>query len=120
MDALLYLLSLGFSGTDLKRALGLVVLGSLFVSNRFAPWKMTLLLLVVDQLWPFVSVLRSGAGMGVVVDTLVGYGAHWQDNLVGLMVRWTGFYVLIRGMFSIRRRLHNVLPEEKNAGSMSY
>ncbi|MEO1656425.1 MAG: hypothetical protein AAFR65_01775 [Pseudomonadota bacterium] len=120
MDALLYLLSLGFSGSDLTRALILVLLGSLFVSARFQPWKMTLLILVIDLLWPYYSMLQDGVGMGVVVDTLAGYADHWQDNAVGLAVRWAGFYVFIRGMFSFRRKLHNALPEEKKAGSMSY
>ncbi|MEM7740701.1 MAG: hypothetical protein AAF225_07860 [Pseudomonadota bacterium] len=120
MDALLYLLSLGFSGSDLTRALILVLLGSLFVSSRFLPWKMTLLLLAVDQLWPYYSMLRDGVGARVVVDTLIGYADHWQDNIVGLLVRWGGFYIFVRGMYSVRRKLHNALPEQKKAGSMSY
>lgn len=121
MEQLLYLFSLGFSGSDASRALILLLVGALFVTNRFPPMRMTLLLLVVDQAWPYVQMLREGSHHGVEI-AIRGQLMHWEDGLVGLLVRAAGFYLFIRGTFSLRRKLHNAFPEdgEKKAGFLPF
>lgn len=111
MDEVLYVFSLGFSGSDATRALILLLLGSLFVSTRLPPWKMTLFLLSIDLLWPYIEMLREGGGPKAVEIVLRGYVQTWQDTLAGFLVRVAGFYVVIRGIFSLRRKLHNAFPE---------
>ncbi|MEE4212169.1 MAG: hypothetical protein V2I43_23230 [Parvularcula sp.] len=117
MDEALYLFSLGFSGSDAVRALVLLLLGSLFVTNRFPPWKMTILLLTIDQLWPYGVMLHDGLGPRAIELALRGGALHWQDALIGFLIRAGGFYLFVRGTFSLRRKLHNALPEEGNRGA---
>jgi hypothetical protein len=111
MDEALYLFSLGFSGSDAIRAMILLLLGSLFVTNRFPPWKMTLLLLAVDQLWPWAVMVQDGFGHRSIEIAIRGAALHWQDAAIGFLVRAAGFYVFVRGTFSLRRKLHNALPD---------
>lgn len=120
MDALLYLFSLGFSGSDALRALVLVLLGSLFVTTRFPPMRMTILLLIVDQIWPYAAMLNDGYSHKSVELSIRASAVHWQDAMVGFLVRAAGFYLFIRGTFSLRRKLHNVLPDEEKQKALPF
>lgn len=111
MDALVYLLALGFSGTDAIRALLLLLFGALFISRQFLPWKMTLLLLVIDTVWPYAAMLKAGYGLDGVNVMIRGTLAQGDDALAGFLVRAAGFYVFLRGTFSLRRKLHNAFPD---------
>ncbi|NNU17666.1 hypothetical protein HK107_15145 [Parvularcula sp. ZS-1/3] len=112
MEQLLYVFSLGFSGSDATRAIILLLIGALFVTNKFPAWKVTVILLIIDQAWPYVQMLREGDGHKGVEIALRGQAMHWQDVLAGFLVRAAGFYVFIRGTFSLRRKLHNAMPDE--------
>ncbi|GGY49797.1 hypothetical protein [Parvularcula lutaonensis] len=112
MEAIAYLFSLGFSGTDAIRAAGFIVIGSLIVSNRLPPWKVTLAIIFIDFLWPYVAMLRDGGGMKAVEISIRGLFLTFDDTFAGYLVRWSGFYVAIRGIFSLRKKLHDLFPEE--------
>ncbi len=111
MEQLQYLFSLGFSGSDATRALLLLLIGALFVTNRFPPMRMTIVLLIIDQALPYIQMLRDGGHLGAEI-ALRGQLMHLEDTMVGFLVRAAGFYVFIRGTFSLRRKLHNAFPEE--------
>ena len=112
MDALVYLFSLGFSGSDAIRAAFLLLFGALFITKRFLPWRMTLLLLAVDFVWPFVGMAMQGYDAPAIRVAVQGTLAMNEDEMVGVLVRAAGFYVFLRGTFSLRRKLHNAFPED--------
>lgn len=112
MDALVYLLSLGFSGSDAPRAALLLLIGALFVTHRFKPWRMTLLLLVIDLAWPFITMAREGASPAMVNAAIRGALEFPEDAVVGFLVRASGFYLFIRGTFSLRRKLQSAFPDD--------
>lgn len=114
MDALVYLFSLGFSGTDAARAALLLLFGALFVTKRFPPWRMTMLLLLIDTAWPYVGMAQAGAGPQAISTAIRGALQFHEDAVVGFLVRASGFYVFLRGTFSIRRKLQNAFPEDKS------
>lgn len=117
MEEARYVLSLGFSGSDLVRAIILIAIGSLFVTSRFKPWKMVLFLFAIDQLWPYISMLLDGHSFRTLTLTVRANWVDREDQLLGFLVRLGGFYVAIRGIYSARRKLHNALPEEKTAAN---
>jgi hypothetical protein len=111
MDQLLYVLSLGFSGSDAVRAIILLLVGALFVGKRILPLKMTLILLMIDLVWPYASnALEPGAALSTP-SMIQGQAAHWQDGLAAFLVRAAGFYLFIRGSYSLRRKLHENAPD---------
>lgn len=120
MEQLLYVLSLGFSGSDAARAVVLVLMGALFVTKRFPPWRMVLLLLLIDLAWPYAGMLRGGSGLREIEFAIRAVFVHWQDALAGFLVRAAGFYIFVRGTFSLRRKLHEAFPEEKKAGALPF
>ena len=121
MEQLQYVFSLGFSGSDATRALILLLVGALFVTNRFPPMRMTIVLLIIDQAWPYVQLLRDTGHYGFEM-AVRGQLAQWEDSMVGLLVRAAGFYIFIRGTFSLRRKLHNAFPEgaERKPGFLPF
>ncbi|MEM1409258.1 MAG: hypothetical protein AAGG79_00760 [Pseudomonadota bacterium] len=122
MEQLLYVLSLGFSGSDAARAAMLLLIGALFVTKRFRPWRMTLLLLFIDVVWPYAALTFQGAGAGTLEAALKSPMNIHEDAVVGFLVRAAGFYVILRGTFSLRRRLQETFPEKQQgkAGLMPF
>lgn len=120
MDELRYLISLGFSGSDMVRAVILLVLGSLFVTRRFPPLRMTIILLLIDQAWPIIAAMNEDGGSNAIQASIRWSAENWEDSLAGFMVRAAGFYIFVRGTFSLRRKLHEALPEEKKAGALPF
>ncbi|MCQ8185900.1 hypothetical protein [Parvularcula maris] len=106
MDQLLYVLSLGFSGSDAVRALILLLVGALFVGKRILPLKMTVILLVIDLVWPYAAAAFEPGGAASAPSMIQGQAMHWQDGLAAFLVRAAGFYIFIRGSYSLRRKLH--------------
>jgi hypothetical protein len=50
----------------------LMLLSALFVTVRFPPWRMTLLIVAIDCLWPYVAMLSAGASLQELHMTLRG------------------------------------------------
>jgi hypothetical protein len=111
MDQLLYVLSLGFSGSDAVRAIILLLVGALFVGKRILPLKMTVILLIIDQAWPYLSLAMEPGAVSSTPSMIQGQAAHWKDGLAAFLIRAAGFYVFIRGSYSLRRKLHDNAPE---------
>lgn len=120
MDELLYVISLGFSGSDVGRAMLLVLIGALFVTRRFLPWKMTLVVLVIDQAWPYLSLLAETGNHALVAQSFRGQMMRWEDNLAPFLVRWAGLYILLRGSFSLRRKLQTAFPDDGKPGILPF
>ena len=121
MDALAYVFSLGFSGSDAVRAIFFLLIGSLFVTKRLPPWRVTTFLLVLDLAWPYVMMLMQGNSFSAVVTSLRAALYLHEDALIGFLVRAAGFYVVLRGTFSIRRRLQEAFPDDgRKSGLMPF
>ena len=118
MDALAYLFSLGFSGSDAVRAVFFLLIGSLFVTKRLPPWRVTAIIVVIDLLWPYGMMLLQGNDVKSVEAALRGALHLHEDAIVGFLVRTAGFYVVLRGTFSVRRRLHQAFPEDGSKSSV--
>ncbi len=117
MDALLYAFSLGFSGSDMIRAVVLMMIGAFVVTKQFSASKVTAVLLLIDTAWPYgAMLLADGSHKGVEI-ALRGAIMHWDDYLAGFLVRAAGFYVFIRGSYSVRRKLHESFGEGDSGGA---
>lgn len=112
MDSLAYLFSLGFSGSDAVRAIFFLLIGSLFVTKRLPPWRVTTVLLALDLAWPYAMMLLQGNSFSAVGGALQGAMHFHEDAVIGFLVRAAGFYVVLRGTFSIRRRLQAAFPDD--------
>ena len=106
MSDLLYVLQMGFSGSDLQRALYLILGGSFFVSRRLRPWKVTAALLAGDAVWPYASMVMTDGSHHSAELALRAAATDWQDYSAGWIVRAVGFYGAILGVYSLRAKLH--------------
>ena len=114
MEDLMYILSLGFSGSDLPQALAISFLLAMLFAPKNSIWALGGLALIVDRfVWPLTGQALSGAeietvfaSIGALVDTFV-------DDLGIYVVRYLGLTIMI-GLFNeLRARVHSFAPMKK-------
>ena len=114
MEDLNYIISLGFSGADIPRAVIIAFTISLLFAPRASLWKLGFGALAVDRLlWPLVSQAASGAGWQEILGSLVALGETLPDDLGMYMVRYFGLFVMIALFTAARTRLHAMVPSKK-------
>ena len=116
MEDLNYIISLGFSGADIPRALII----SFFIAMMFAPqntmWRLGFVALAVDKLaWPIVAQAAAGAGMETLFESLKAIVISVPDDLGVYLVRYFGLTVLIGLFAAARARIHMLAPAKKAA-----
>lgn len=111
MQDLAYLFSIGFSGSDLVRALWLGLIASLFASRKLRAWKVTIFAFLIDQLWPFFAMRMAGAEMDIVWSSAAATVLSVPENAAYYVIRYLGFMGLIYAGYHIRRFLHHGRPD---------
>ncbi|MGF1543002.1 MAG: hypothetical protein ACFB00_00565 [Parvularculaceae bacterium] len=116
MEDLNYIVGLGFSGTDLPRALIISFLLAVLFAPKRSVWQLGAFALIVDRLlWPLVQQSISGAGTETVFASGGALVETFMDDLGVYAVRYVGLTMMI-GMFAqMRRWVDQMTPAENPA-----
>jgi len=107
MEDLTYILSLGFSGSDIIRAVIIAFLAAMLVSKNRKPWQLALWALLFDRLlWPISALMINGTQTSTIGDILDGMLQSFSDDLGVYVVRFAGLLVLIMIFHAMRKRIH--------------
>ncbi|MGV6821228.1 MAG: hypothetical protein ACWA5T_12120 [Parvularcula sp.] len=106
MDNLGYILSVAFSGADLTRAIWLAVIGSLIASKYLPPVKATFLLLIIDRVWPFLTMGLNGHDVRAVSAAVGNAIATIPQDALTILIRGLVLYLVVLGGYQMRLRLH--------------
>ena len=99
-------MQVAFSGSDLTRALWLGLVGSLFCTPSFQPFRATLLIFLIDRAWPYVAMGFAGYDMAEIAASLV-YAVHsLPRDAVYLLVRFSGLLALCAVGYHLRLAIH--------------
>lgn len=106
------LLTQAFAGSDLGRLVWTSALGSLFVTARFKPWQVALLVFGIDRLLPFWGMFGEYE-TGVVLAAFVSTLAALPGDLPALTLRYGGVFAIVYGLWRVRLTLHGRKPVTK-------
>lgn len=110
MDDLNYILSLAFSGSDLTRALWLGFIGSLLCSSKIPPFRMWIIVMLIDRTWPFLTMGFSGYGAQEIAAAMGFAIKNLSHDALPLILRAGGLYMMINLGYSARLALHGHKP----------
>lgn len=115
MEDLTYIFNLGFSGTDLWRAVGLSFLLGMFVSKKRSVWMLAFWGLIFDRvIWPLGAQAAAGAEPHTIYASI---GAMFQSFPIDLgfyVVRYLGLVAMTAFFMFIRVRIHKPFTPKKN------
>ena len=119
MQDLLYIFELGFSGSDVWRAVICAFFTAMLVSKKTGVWAMGAVALFVDRLvWPVMEQAFAGAGMTSIYGSIGGVFLSLEDNVGIYLVRYLGLIIMIALFLQIRKRLHGEpAPAKKPAAA---
>ncbi|MBY0421448.1 MAG: hypothetical protein K2Q06_04030 [Parvularculaceae bacterium] len=107
MKDLLYILELGFSGSDLWRAVICAFFTAMLVNKKAGIWAMGAVALFVDRLvWPVLEQAFLGAEAKALYGSIAGVFLSLGDNLGIYIVRYLGLVVMISIFLMFRKRIH--------------
>ena len=114
MEDLNYIVSLGFSGADLPRALILAFFMAMLFAPKQSIWRLGVVALLIDKLiWPLVSQAIAGASVSSVFASLGAIVQSVDQDLAIYVVRYFGLTVMIGFFSSFRGWVHTVIPASK-------
>ena len=108
----MYIFSLGFSGSDIPRALWIGLCCSLLASRRIPAWRMSVVAFALDRMWPFWAMSIAGWEQDVVVSAVFGTFQSVPQDLAYYAVRFLGLAGLVHLGFNLRRFLHLAASNE--------
>lgn len=106
MDELTYIISIGFAGSDISRALWIGLCASLLVSRRLPPWRVTVVAFMIDRSWPFYAMHLAGHPQDVVMAAVYGTFATMPQDIAYYAIRFLGLAGLVHFGYNLRRFLH--------------
>ena len=116
MDDLQYIFSIGFSGSDLPRAVILSFLFAMFAKRDSNIWRMALLALLIDRtVWPIAAMGASGADIQSIYASIAALFKTFFDDLGIYIVRYIGIVLMVSGFIWMRARIHQMLPNKHAA-----
>ncbi|MEL6506916.1 MAG: hypothetical protein AAGL18_04600 [Pseudomonadota bacterium] len=116
MDDLVYILNLGFSGSDLWRAIIIAFFAAMLVSKTRPVAIMGAWALLVDRLiWPLTGMWLAGADSVIMTDTVSGMMQSLNLDLGLYLVRYAGLLVMIGAFAHLRRRIHKPRTDKAKA-----
>ena len=111
MEDLEYILSIGFSGSDLPRAVILAFLFAAFAKRDTNIWKVGLLAILIDRtVWPIAAMSSSGADLQSIYASVGALFQSFKDDLGIYIVRYIGLVLMIGGFRWMRQAVHKVVP----------
>jgi len=107
MQDLTYIISLGFSGSDLWRAVIIAFFAAMIVTKKRNVAVMGLWALVIDRLfWPLTGMWFGGADSMILSDTVSGMLQTLNLDLGLYLVRYAGLVTMIALFAHMRKRVH--------------
>lgn len=114
MKDLHYILGIGFSGTDIWRAIIVAFFLAMLAGKKHSVWVVALVALAIDRfIWPVIAMAVSGANIHTVYATIAGFGETFARDLGLYLVRYLGLTVMIAAFVAARARLHQMMPAKK-------
>ena len=120
MQDLLTILELGFSGSDVWRAVICAFFTAMLVSKKAGAWAMGGVALLVDRLvWPVMEQAFAGATTKALYGSVGGVFLTLGDNLGLYLVRYLGLVIMIALFLILRKRIHGggAAPAKKPAAA---
>ncbi len=112
MEDLSYIIGLGFSGSDIWRAVTIAFFAAMMVrKSRQVALTAAWALLVDRVIWPLLDMSFSGASSEAVFASLGAMGQTLNADLGLYLVRYAGLFALITMFFWMRRRIHTPRKE---------
>jgi len=107
MEDLGYILTLGFSGTDVWRAVILAFLLGMFVSKKRSVWMFAFWALIIDRvIWPIGGQAASGAELQTIYASIGALFQTFLDDLGLYLVRYFGIVAMMAAFVFLRMRIH--------------
>lgn len=114
MEDLKDIVSLGFSGADVARALILAFTLAILPRKKRSSWFLGAIALIVDRLiWPIAGMALAGADIQSIYASIGALGKTFVDDLGLYVVRYLGLVVMIAAVMAMRANLHTRLAPPK-------
>ncbi|MFZ5617796.1 MAG: hypothetical protein ACOZAA_10815 [Pseudomonadota bacterium] len=114
MEDLKTIISLGFSGADVVRALIIAFALAILPRKKRSSWFLGAIALFVDRLiWPVGGMALAGSDIQSIYASIAALGKTFIDDLGLYVVRYLGLVVLIAIFFAMRANLHTKLSPPK-------
>jgi hypothetical protein len=114
MKDLEYIVSIGFSGADIWRALIVAFFLAMALRRASSAWMMGFAALAIDRIvWPIAGQAIAGAELQTLYASFGAFFQTLPDNLGVLVVRYVGLTALIALFAGLRRRIHAFAPTAK-------
>lgn len=114
MEDLKTIISLGFSGADVIRAV--LIAFALAITARKQPsvWLLGFVALFIDRLvWPIAGMALAGSHIQSIYASIAALGKTFIDDLGLYVVRYLGLVVMIAMFTAFRTKLHARLEPPK-------
>ena len=107
MEDLGYIFNLGFSGTDVWRAVLLSFVLGMFVSKKRSIVMLAFWALIIDRvIWPISAQAASGAELHTIYASIGALFQTFVDDLGLYLVRFLGIVAMMGIFVFIRMRIH--------------
>ncbi|MFQ5564078.1 MAG: hypothetical protein ACE5FO_10970 [Parvularculaceae bacterium] len=122
MEDLQYIISLGFSGSDVPRAIALAFFAAMVTSRQSDVWVMAGWLLFIDRvIWPIAAMGLAGADIHSIYAAIGAMVQNFPADLGIYVVRYLGICLMMSLFISGRRRIHRASPPKtKQAPAYPY
>lgn len=114
MDELRYIVSLGFSGADVWRAIVIAFFVAMLIGRRSTPWQLGFVALFFDRLvWPLAGQAIAGANIQTIYASIAAMGDNFLNDAGLYVVRYLGLTIMIALFMTMRKRIHDMGPGKK-------
>lgn len=120
MEDLRYIVTLGFSGSDVVRAVILAFLFAMMTARQSDVWRMAAFAFIIDRfIWPIAGMALSGSDIHAIYASIGAFFTSFLDDLGIYVVRYLGLCLMMSVFIALRRRIHHV-KQEKSAAKPAY
>lgn len=106
MEDLKDIISLGFSGGDVLRALLITFAIAIIVRKKRSAWFLGAIALVIDRLvWPIIGMGVSGHEIQSIYASIGALGETFVDDLGLYVVRYVGLTIMIAVFLAMRSNM---------------
>lgn len=116
MEDLEYIVGIGFSGSDLPRAVILAFLFAMFARKDTNVWVYGLFALLIDRtVWPIAAMGAAGADIQSIYASIAALFSTLMDDLGVYFVRYMGLVLMILAFIQLRSSVNKFAPGRKTA-----
>ncbi len=116
MEDLQYIFGIGFSGSDIGRAVLLAFIFAMYAKKDTNIWRAGIIALAIDRtVWPITEMAISGSEIHSIYASVAALFTTFLDDLGIYIVRYLGIVVMISGFVGLRTGVHKFLPKRRKA-----